>query len=351
LRFLMIVAGLACYLAVLLISTLAAGLQGAHELAVHAWAAMLCMVCVVTLAAAHRHDASLSRYLGRSVSIAATISALILIAVSFARGSLGHARLQGVLEFNWILNSNALGGVYAVCFAVAVGHGLSRHISTRERCVVFAMALLPLSIVVLTQSRGSLLGCVAALLVALFALPVRVSLAFSVLLAVLASLIGIAFPELVQLIFARADSYRFALWLHFLELSRDRPWLGHGLDFDTAYKIGHITIWTPHNILLAALVRGGILGLLSLVAALVGAVAASIAAARRGWWLPLCALTASLVLSMVDHEILPTSFNFYWYLYWLPLGLAAAAALQASKAGDEYSASASTSGHPARAMT
>ena len=332
-RFLMIVAGLACYLAVLLLSTAAAGLQGEDSLRVHAWAAVLCISCVVMLAAAHRNDGKLPRYLGRSVSVAATISALILIAASLADGVLGHGRLQGVPAFNWVLNSNALGGVYAACFAVAVGHGLSRDISAKERGTAFALALLPLAIVVLTQSRGSLLGCVAALLVALLALPVRVSLAFSGLLVLAAALTAMAFPELVQLIFGRADSYRFALWLHYLELSRDRPLLGHGLDFDAAYKIGPLTIYTPHNILLAALVRGGILGLLSLAVALAGAVAASVAAARRGWWLPLTVLASSLALSMVDHEMLPTSFNFYWYLFWLPLGLAAAAALTPPETG------------------
>ena len=169
--------------------------------------------------------------------------------------------------FNWVLNSNALGGVYAVCFAVAVGHGLSRDISARERGAAFVMALPPLAIVMLAQSRGALLGCIAALLVALLALPIRVSLVLASMVAAAAALIAIAFPESVQLIFGRADSSRFALWLHYLEVSRDRPWLGHGLDFDTAYQIGRLTIYTPHNILLAALVRGGMLGLLSLVVA------------------------------------------------------------------------------------
>ena len=140
--------------------------------------------------------------------------------------------------FNWVLNSNALGGVYAVCFAVAVGHGLSRDISARERGAAFVMALPPLAIVMLTQSRGALLGCIAALLVALLALPIRVSLVLAGMVAAAAALIAIAFPKSVQLIFGRADSSRFALWLHYLELSRDRPWLGHGLDFDTAYKSG-----------------------------------------------------------------------------------------------------------------
>jgi O-antigen ligase len=88
-----------------------------------------------------------------------------------------------------------------------------------------------------------------------------------------------------------------------------------------------MTIYTPHNILLAALVRGGVLGFVSLVVALVAALAAAITAARQQWWLPLVVLVTALGLSSVDHELLPSTFSFYWYLFWLPLGLAAGAAL------------------------
>ena len=104
-------------------------------------------------------------------------------------------------------------------------------------------------------------------------------------------------------------------------------WLGRGLQSVPAFQSGCITIFTPHNILLAALLRGGVFGLLSLAAALLGAMAATVAAARRGWWLPVIVLASSLALSTVDHEMVPGLFGFYWYLFWLPLGLAAAAAL------------------------
>ena len=360
--------GLACYLAVLLLATVAAGFQGEDGLARHLWAAVLCIACVVVLAQAERNDRGLARFLGRWMGIAAAISALILIATALVNGIPGSGRLEGAPAFHWILNPNAIGGVYAMCFAVAAGHGLRRDISTVERAATVMVALLALAIVLLTQSRSAMLGCLAAIAVASFALPFRVSVAFWCLVAAAAALIAIGFPGWTRSLLIRGDGSRVAIWLHYLELCRERFWLGHGLDFDATYRIGcidvrtpHIivalaryhlelspfpffwlgrglqsvpafqfgciTIFTPHNILLAALLRGGALGLLSLAVALLGAMAATVVAARRGWWLPVIALASSLALSTVDHEMVPGLFGFYWYLFWLPLGLAAAAAL------------------------
>jgi hypothetical protein len=146
------------------------------------------------------------------------------------------------------------------------------------------------------------------------------------LLAVAAIATAIAFPDWVHAIVGRGDSSRIGLWRHYLELSRDRLWLGRGLDFDPHFRLGDTEIYTPHNILVAALVRSGLVGLSFLAVAMAGALLAALVAALRGWWLPLVVLASALTLSSVDHEMVPSAFGFYWYLFWLPLGLAAAAA-------------------------
>ena len=297
------------------------------------------------------------------------ISALILIAAALVNGIPGSGRLEGAPAFHWILNPNAIGGVYAMCFAVAAGHGLRRDISTVERAATVVVALLALAIVLLTQSRSAMLGCLAAIAVASFALPFRVSVAFWCLVAAAAALIAIAFPGWTRSLLIRGDGSRVAIWLHYLELSRERFWLGHGLDFDATYRLGCIDVRTPHIIvaldaipsraqpisLLLARPRAAVRSCLSvrlhhhLHAAQhpAGSPAARrdprpafargraarrfgarrSAAARRGWWLPVIVLASSLALSTVDHEMVPGLFGFYWYLFWLPLGLAAAAAL------------------------
>ena len=322
--FWMIVVGLACYLAVLLLSTAIASSQG--RFFGHLASAALCIFCVIAVALTHRYDRRFARYFGAAISVAVAIAALILIGASMAAGLLGHGRLAGVPAFNWVLNPNAVGGVYAICFAVVLGHGLRRDIALPERNAAFAIALLSLAVVVLTQSRGSLLGCLAAVLIAFFVLPVRASLVVCAVAAVALAILAVAFPVWAHLFVGRGDNWRLVIWQHFLELSRERIWLGYGLDVGP-FEINGKRIYSPHNILLASLVRGGAFGLISLSVALLGAVGAAIAAVRSGWSMPLIVLASSLALSMVDHEVVPSIFGFYWYLFWLPLGLAAAAAL------------------------
>lgn len=328
LRYWTVVASLGFYLAVLWTSTAIAGLEDGHHLSNEAWAIFLCIVAVASIGQAHRYDHGMARYVGRWMSLAAVVASVVLVVLAFVDESSADGRLHGVPGINWVLNPNALGGMFAICFAVVLGHGMSRRISDRERAVTLIGSLLPLTIVLMTQSRGAMLGCVAGGVIASLALPPKISLAAYAIAGMAVAVIALAFPSWVHLLFVRQDSFRLSLWAHYLELSRAKPWLGYGLDYDVSYQLGSgTTIYTPHNILIAALVRGGLLGLVSLVVALAAALAAAISAARRQWWLPLIVLVTALGLSSVDHELLPSTFSFYWYLFWLPLGLAAGAAL------------------------
>jgi O-antigen ligase len=327
LRYWTVVASLAVYLAVLWTSTASAGLADGYRLSHEAWAIFLCIAAVASIGLAHRYDRGTVRYLGRWMSVAAVLASVMLMVLAIVDHALASGRLQGVPGINWVLNPNAVGGVFAICFAVVIGHGTSLRISDRERTAVLIGSLFPLAIVLMTQSRGAMLGCVVGGIVASLALPRRVLLTAYGVVAVASAAILLAFPNWVHLLLVREDSYRLSLWAHYLELSRAKPWLGYGLDYDVSYQLNATTIYTPHNILLAALIRGGLLGLVSLVVALAAALAAAIAAARRQWWLPLVVLVTASGLSSVDHELLPSTFSFYWYLFWLPLGLAAGAAL------------------------
>ena len=134
----------------------------------------------------------------------------------------------------------------------------------------------------------------------------------------------LALPAWMAELLERGDSWRIYLWQHYLSLSLDRPLLGYGLDFDASFQVGSTTIHTPHNILLSALIRGGLGAFLSLTVALLAMVWATVSAARRGWWQPATVLVAVLAITSVDHEILPDAFNHHWFLFWLPFSLTTA---------------------------
>jgi len=176
LRYWTVVASLGVYLAVLWTSTALAGLEDSHHLSNEAWAILLCVVAVGAIGQAHRYDRGTVRYLGRWMSLAAALASVVLVVLAFFDQALAGGRLQGVPGINWVLNSNALGGVFAICFAVVIGHGTSRRISDRERVAALIGSLFPLTIVLMTQSRGAMLGCLAGGIVASLALPPRISL-------------------------------------------------------------------------------------------------------------------------------------------------------------------------------
>lgn len=322
-----IVGGAAFYLAVLLLSTTVAGLGGGPGLVKQVWQSVLCVVMVAAFAMASHRDIAFPRLFGRALTVSAAIGAAVMIGVAVARGEAAAMRLQGDPAWHWVLNPNAVAGVYAVCFAVALGHALCADVTRAERAAALTLATLPLAVVLLTQSRGAMLGCGAAVAVAALALRGRALLALGIVAAAGVILALLVFPGWTGTLLARGDSARLAVWSHFLAVGLERPWLGHGLDFDARVQLGNVPIYTPHDIVLAAFVRGGLVGALALSATLLAALAACVGAARRGWWLPLVVLGATLTLCTVDHEMVPGSFGFYWYLYWLPLGLSAAAAL------------------------
>jgi hypothetical protein len=319
---------LAAYFIVLVVSTLIGDAEGGRGPLRHAWTSALCLTAVLAFAIAGRWDDAFPRIFGRAVGACAAIGAIVLLVVYAQGGGTGLTRLEGVASLNWVLNSNAVGGMYAACFGVALGHALRRDIAWWERVLSLLAGALVLLVVVLTQSRGALFGCGAATLVASLSLPRRWQLTGGLVVVTVAAVAAYLFADWIQLLLERGDGMRLGLWRHFVIIGLERPWLGRGLDFDTAFLLHEVPIMTPHNIVLASFVRGGVLGLAALVVAILVALAAAARAARRGWWMPIVVLAGTLTLSMVDHEAVPQTFGFYWYLFWMPLGLAAAGAIR-----------------------
>lgn len=344
----LIVAGLACYLVVLLAATFAPvnDYLPVQKPIKQLRGVLVCLVSVAAIGAAARHFSGFPKLLGRSLVASAFVAAAALLAMNYFQGTLGTTRLIGFPSINWVLNPNAVGAVYAACFAVAIGHLLHRGLTSAERAGALVAALLILTVILLTASRGAMLGGFAAMGIAVLVLSRRLAAAMVLLVALSGLVLYLQYPDWVMTLIERGDANRIATWKHHLALGMEQPWLGRGLNFDIKFVLGDVNptfqrpqdllhplplqgielIYTPHNIVIGAFVRGGVLAVVPQLLVWAVALWSCIGVARAGWYVPLMLVATTFTVCMVDHEMLPGSFSYYWYLFWLPLGVAAAAA-------------------------
>lgn len=183
-------------------------------------------------------------------------------------------------------------------------------------------ALTCLAAVVLSGSRAPLLAlaCVAGIMAVLVA-PRRWRGWLLLALMVTAGLILLGFSERLLL---RGFSYRPDVWMEALRLSVPTLWLGAGMGEVLQIRLIDEVTWTdPHNVFLAALYRGGLVGL-ALFLLLFGTALARQYRHRAAS--PLIGLALALQLfglltlqfdggSLIGR---PTEF---WHLYWVPMVL------------------------------
>ncbi len=256
------------------------------------------------------------------MAAAAAVAAVVNIVAYYGPYSGGlrsfAVRLEGIPGISPYYNSNVVGAIFAIPCVAAFGligaHGLSRG----QNGAIMLLVLILLVAVVLTQSRGATLGVIAGLAVKALANGTRqqrIALAASAAGALV--LIYFATPQLASML-DRGAGLRPGLWRHFLQMAWDNPWLGVGLTFDVSID----NILTAHNIILSALVRGGVLAAALLVGILLFCFQRSFEAWRRGGLImPFALMTAVTVMTMVDHEIIATSLGWEWLLFWLPVAM------------------------------
>jgi O-antigen ligase len=182
--------------------------------------------------------------------------------------------------------------------------------------------------VLMTQSRGSILGTIAGLaVIAFLAGNARLRLWFAAGAAALVAALALGTP-LIEHMIERGPGLRPALWMHHLQLATQSPWIGHGLSFDVSIKEpGGGELSNAHNIFLSAFVRGGIFAAMTLAALVAVCLYRSFEAARRiGVVTPLALMVTATVATSFDYEIAGSSLGWPWLLFWLPVGMSLAAA-------------------------
>lgn len=260
--------------------------------------------------------------------IAMVAAGAVINMVAFAEGHpfspelLSSFRLLGTIGMPESTNSTSLSVTYAVYGAAALAMTGDDPAPWR-RMLFGCFAIILLVGVLMTQARSAYLAVAVAAVVPAAALSGR---------ARLAAFGGIAFavvalpllPEAREVIAARGLSYRPEIWVDYFAMAAHGPFFGYGItpNIDQVMTDGKV-VDQPHNIVLAALVRGGIIGGAAMLTLLVECLYWS----YRLWLTSrqmtlLCMLVAMTTAGMFDYQLVATNPSWTWVTFWLPIGLA-----------------------------
>jgi O-antigen ligase len=213
--------------------------------------------------------------------------------------------------------------LYGVALLAAAFALLPRAADWRLRVAWLGVIALCVAFMLLSGSRGPLLALAAALTAGLVIADRRLALAVAALLAA-GVVFGLATDfRTIELLYQRGQSGHFALWQQALSAIAERPWLGHGSLTDLDFTGKHGPGRSPHNLLLANHIYGGVPATL-LLAGVLALATAQAWRARREQPVLLVLLVFGVAASLFDTRSLVQNLGREWISLWLPLGLLAA---------------------------
>lgn len=193
-----------------------------------------------------------------------------------------------------------------------------------------ALCFIPplLAFMVLTQSRGPLIALALAVVVAMpyrhrpgrwlwFLLPGALAVVLAVVYSAIGEMLLTRFGELYQQSFVR-----ISIWRHSLALIEQAPFFGYGFDKQLNFlnytgELNH----TTHSLYLGALLKGGCVGFLLLLALLGYGARLAIAHWRTGRRWEAGLFLFMLVFYSSQGMFVIANPAEFWYLFWLPLAL------------------------------
>lgn len=326
----------AAFLAILILTSLAAPDLRMRVIGDHLLQSVRVLLLMVITADLMRRDGTFLKTFGVFLSASAAIGAVINIvafygSADFPGGSIFAVRLQGVPGVTVYYNANVVGAIYAMACVAGAALLPSGRLSRVETGVLLVSTPVLLVALVLTQSRGSIMAAAAGFgVIALLAASRRQILWLSLGgLAVLAGLL--LWTPILDMLTGRGASLRPMLWSHYWQLAQERLWLGYGLSHDVTLRLppGMFNLLNAHNIMLSALVRGGILA----AATLLGLVLTCLYQSWKAWrvggaLMPFALMAAATVATTVDYEITATSLGWPWLLFWIPVAMCLGAGIR-----------------------
>jgi O-antigen ligase len=200
-----------------------------------------------------------------------------------------------------------------------------------RRLALASCAGVLLAFVALAQARGAMLGLMLAALT--WAIVTRQRALLALGLGVLAVLIGLQYAGVFGAydLLARGFTLRLYTWADALARMPDALWLGYGIADPQTFILKHgetvihpHTIMHPHSAFFGHQLQGGLVG----TTIFVGLLAAAAKVGWRAWRKRADFLILTLVAFLVGNGLVDFG-HFYseldleWFLFWLPIALAA----------------------------
>jgi O-antigen ligase len=216
---------------------------------------------------------------------------------------------------NPILAGCIAGVACLVLIEILLGHG-----DVRFRVVAGSAFTINLGFIILSQSRTAVAALIPSLLV-LGMSHLRRNYRLLIVAGFLAALSVFLLQDALVGALHR-NSYRIDIWVATIEKTRSNLWWGSGYFCDTvALQIDGKDMQHAHNVYLATLRDGGIIGLTLLMVAVSASTWRAWRQAREtGRYLTLALLTYGLTAVFFDNDRLIDNPEELWIFFWYPIG-------------------------------
>jgi O-antigen ligase len=269
----------------------------------------------------------------------AAVAGLTLLVVFAVYLSESHSRFYRLGGFGLAEHPIIGATLYGVALLAAAFVLLRVAKAWRTGLAWLVVILLCALFMLLSGSRGPLLALAAAVALGIAVADRRIAIALGAFFALVLAVGLFAEVETFRQLLARGPSGHFALWQQTLDAIAERPWLGYGslVEIDFQGKAGAVR--SPHNLLLANQLYGGLPAGLLLAALLLLALRESVIALRAGRPIYLVLLVFGLVAAQFDTRSLVQNLGREWITLWLPVMLLAAREAQRRAAAPPPAAS------------
>lgn len=186
---------------------------------------------------------------------------------------------------------------------------------------IYLLALLPLILIMLmTQSRGPLLGLGVVLLTMGFYPGVKKARwASLVLIMVLGALVALILTPAGDLLAQRGTSYRMDIWRVVLS-QQEGHWLwGHGWWLEHTVEAAQTQFAHAHSVYVGTVRHAGLIGFLGVVVLAVWLLTSAYQSRSQAINLMGLWLTFALVYMMTDNNYLITRPGILWIAFWIPV--------------------------------